>query len=259
MIIYPCAKINIGLRVVEKRPDGFHNLETFFLPAPVSDILEVVESQETTLNIYGMETGCSMADNLCVKAYILLRDIYSLPPVEIHLYKRIPVGAGLGGGSSDASHMIIALNKLFGLGMTCEKMAEHASKLGSDCPFFIYSGLLDVSTGEGLYAQGRGDILTPCTVPQLMGLKIKIEFPPVFVSTAEAYQGVKPYKTGVPLKELLKYPVEEWREQVINDFEPSVFYRYPLIEEYKKRLYKKGAVYASMSGSGSAVFGLFRE
>jgi len=257
MIVYPCAKINLGLRIIGKRRDGFHNLETFFFPTQLTDILEVVEAQETTLNTYGLEPGCSMADNLCVKAYELMRKEYSLPPVEIHLYKRIPVGAGLGGGSADASFMIIALNKLFSLDLSQDEMVKVAAALGSDCPFFIYASELDTAAGEGLYATGRGDKLERMTVPQLKGLKIVLTFPPVFVSTAEAYRGVKPYKSQIRLKETLLCYVEEWKSTLVNDFEKSVFKKYPLIESYKNQLYDKGAIYASMSGSGSALFGLF--
>lgn len=259
MIVYPCAKINLGLRITEKRKDGFHNLETFFFPTQLTDILEVVEAQETTLNTYGLEPGCSMADNLCVKAYELMKKRYSLPPVEIHLYKRIPVGAGLGGGSSDASCMICLLNKLFSLNLSREEMVLTAATLGSDCPFFIYASDLDTFSGEGIYATGRGDKLERISVPQLKGLKIVLEFPPVFISTAEAYKGVKPYRTKTSLKDALNEPVEKWKDLIVNDFEKSVFKKYPLIESYKKQLYDKGAIYASMSGSGSALFGLFPE
>ncbi len=258
MIVYPCAKINLGLRVIEKRNDGFHNLETLFFPTSLTDVLEVVEAQETTLRTYGLETGCPMAENLCIKAYEVLRKEFSLPPVEVHLYKRIPVGAGLGGGSSDASFMIIALNKLFSLGLTTGRMAEIAAELGSDCPFFVYASELDVEGGEGIYGEGRGEKLSRLYVPQLRGLKMVLEFPAVFVSTTEAYKGVKPYKSKASLKDVLQQPVESWRNVLVNDFEKSVFEKYPLIKFCKEELYRKGALYASMSGSGSAIFGLFK-
>ncbi len=161
MIVYPNAKINIGLKIIEKRKDGFHNLETFFFPIDLCDILEIVESNETTIEIYGLRPVGNPSDNLCVKAYNLIADEFKLPPVEIHLYKRIPAGAGLGGGSSDAAQTLVALNKLFELNLSDEIMAGYAAKLGSDCPFFIYSKGLNKQEGEGMFAEGRGEIW-PC-------------------------------------------------------------------------------------------------
>ncbi len=257
MIVYPSAKINIGLKVIEKRSDGFHNLETFFLPVDLTDILEIVESAKTEITVYGIPLDGNPQDNLCIRAYNLLAGEFDLPPVEIHLYKRIPSGAGLGGGSSDAAYTLIALNKLFGLNLSCDVLAGYAARLGSDCPFFIYSGGLKRAEGEGMFAEGRGEILTPFTVPHLKDFKVKIEVPPVFVSTAEAYGGVTPCKPQDSLKKLLMLPVEEWKSNVTNDFESSVFKKHPLIAEYKQNLYDQGALYASMSGSGSSVFGLF--
>ncbi len=258
MILYPNAKINIGLKVIEKRTDGFHNLETFFFPIELTDILEIVESDKTTLTLYGIKLDGIMEDNLCIKAYNMLANDFDLPPVEIHLFKRIPPGAGLGGGSSDAAHTLIALNKLFCLNLNHETLATYAARLGSDCPFFVYSRGLNADEGEGMLASGRGEILTPFKVPQLKGLKIRTVVPPVFVSTAEAYRGVIPSGPHYSLKDLLLMPVEMWKGAVNNDFENSVFKKHPLIEEHKQDLYNKGAIYASMSGSGSAVFGLFR-
>jgi 4-diphosphocytidyl-2-C-methyl-D-erythritol kinase len=259
MIVYPSAKINIGLKVIEKRPDGFHNLETFFFPVNLTDILEIVESDKTTLDLYGIELEGDPADNLCLRAYCLIAEEFSLPPVEIHLLKRIPSGAGLGGGSSDAAYTIIALNTLFGLNLSYEQMAAYAAKLGSDCPFFIYLRQLNIEEGEGMMAEGRGDILSPFMVPQLKGLKIEVVTPPVFVSTSEAYKGIIPCQTQISLRNQLLQPIEEWRESVVNDFERSVMKTHPLIGEYKQELYNRGAIYASMTGSGSAVFGIFRE
>lgn len=259
MITYPNAKINIGLKVIEKRSDGFHNLETFFFPIELTDILEIVESSKTNLTIYGIQLDGRQEDNLCIKAYDLLATEFNLPPVEIHLFKRIPPGAGLGGGSSDAAHTLIALNKLFNLNLSSETLALFAAKLGSDCPFFIYSGNLNTEEGEGMFAEGRGEILTPFTVPQLKGIKIMTEVPPVFVSTAQAYGGVTPHKPQTYLKELLLKPIDQWKGAIANDFESSVFKKHPLISGYKQELYNNGAIYASMSGSGSAVFGLYSK
>lgn len=259
MIVYPCAKINIGLKVIGKRPDGYHDLETFFFPVGMTDILEVVEAEETTLSVYGNELDCKMEDNLCFKAYNLLKNDFDLPPVEIHLLKRIPSGAGLGGGSSDASNMLIALNKLFSLQLDNETLCVYASKLGSDCPFFIHASSLDFKKGEGMYGEGKGEILTPLTITDLAGITVKIEVPDIFVSTAEAYAGVSPLKGPETLKETLCRPLDEWKSCVKNDFEDHIFKKHPLLALKKQEFYKKGAIYASMSGSGSAVYGLFRD
>jgi len=259
MIVYPSAKINIGLKVLEKRPDGYHNLETFFFSAGMTDILEVVEAGDTSLTIYGNKLNCRMEDNLCIKAYNLLKDDFKLPPVEIHLLKRIPSGAGLGGGSSDASHMLIALNKLFNLKIDTEVLCDYAARLGSDCPFFIHAGSLDSKAGEGMFAEGRGEILSKYTVPSLQGLTVKIEVPDVFVSTAEAYSGVTPEKPVNSLKNLLCRPVSEWPATITNDFEESIFKKHPELAAKKREFYDSGALYASMSGSGSAIYGLFKK
>lgn len=258
MIVYPKAKINIGLRIIEKRSDGFHDLETFFFPVEMSDILEVRESDKVSMFHYGAAIDSNPEDNICIKAYNSIKKDFNLPPVEIHLYKRIPVGAGLGGGSSNAANTLIALKKLFSLSIDDQGLAEYAAKVGSDCPFFVYSSSLETAKGEGMLAHGRGEILTKIAIPQLEGVKIQIEKPPVFVSTAEAYKGVNPNKSNIGLQELLSMPLESWKNNIVNDFEKSIFKKYPVIEEYKNKMYDKGAVYASMSGSGSAVFGLFR-
>lgn len=258
MIVYPKAKINIGLRIIEKRPDGFHDLETFFFPAELSDILEVRESDKLSMFQYGTAIDSLPEDNICIKAYNAIKGDFNLPPVEIHLYKRIPVGAGLGGGSSDAANTLIALKKLFSLAIDEQGLAEYAAKVGSDCPFFVYSSSLEAAKGEGMLAHGRGELLTKISLPQLEGMKIRIEKPPVFVSTAEAYKGVVPKKSDIGLQELLSMPVESWKNNIVNDFEESIFKKYPVIEEYKNKMYDQGAIYASMSGSGSAVFGIFR-
>lgn len=257
MIVYPCAKINIGLKITGKRSDGYHDLETFFFPVELTDILEVVEAEETILYVYGKKPDCSMEDNLCYKAYQLLKRDFNLSPVEIHLFKRIPYGAGLGGGSSDGSNMLIALNKLFNLGLTDHQLCKYASKLGSDCPFFIYASKLNSKAGEGIYAEGRGDILTPMIIPDLANHKIRLDFSDIYVSTAEAYAGLNPTRQTESLKKLLGYPISEWSKRIINDFEEPVFNKYPVLAEKKQKFYEEGAVYASMSGSGSAIYGIF--
>jgi len=258
MIVYPKAKINIGLRIIEKRADGFHNLETFFINAGTTDILEVTESDRVIMNQYGIELDSAPGKNLCVKAYEVMRREFDIPPVEINLFKRIPFGAGLGGGSSDAAGTMIAVNRLFSLGLDKERLTSMAASVGSDCPFFIYSSDLDSSKGEGMIGTGRGELLEPFTVSALEGLEIRIEKPPVHVSTAEAYAGIVPAVPANSLRELLSQPVESWRETIKNDFEEHIFEKYPQIREYKEMMYSQGALYASMSGSGSAVFGIFR-
>jgi len=271
VIRYPGCKINLGLRVIERRNDGFHNLESLFVFVPdIADILEIAESKtQSSLTLFGDTLDCGTQDNLVMQSYRLLASAFDIPEVEMYLYKKIPSGAGLGGGSSDAAMTLIILNNMFDLGLTKERLATYALKLGSDCPFFVHAqldaGSKNIATGsvDGVYsgramlAGGRGDILTPNKILQLEGRTIKIEIPPVHISTVEAYRGVVPALPAVPLKQLLEQPIEEWRNIIINDFEKHILKKYPIIEEYKNRMYEQGAVYASMSGSGSAVFGIF--
>lgn len=279
MILYPNAKINIGLKVLNKREDGFHNLETLFYPVELADILEVVEGKELRMEQYGIGIPAVAGkselmvpeDNLCVKAYRLLKEDFGIPPVEIYLQKNIPVGAGLGGGSSDAAHTILAINKLYNLNLTNSQMAQYASRLGSDCAFFIYN--------TPMMGRGRGEILTQFDLDVLKNYRIKLVHPPVYVSTADAYRGIvsravyeQKYVDGlavpaeaVPfldkrsLEELLQQPVGKWKESVVNDFETTVFAKYPVLAEHKKALYDEGAIYAAMSGSGSTMFGIFER
>ncbi len=260
MILYPNAKINIGLNVIEKRVDGFHNLETLFYPVEAYDILEIVESDTLKMFQYGIDYPGEVMDNLCVRAYNLLKSEYNIPPVEIHLYKRIPVGAGLGGGSSDAAFTLKGLNDLFNLSIPDKKLWEYASMLGSDCPFFIYN--------KPMLGTGRGEILSEVEITDLSDYRIELVYPPYFVSTADAYRGIVPRNVrelngekfkGQSLVEMLKEPVEIWKDNVTNDFEITVFNKIPELAKYKEDLYKRGAVYASMSGSGSAMFGVFKR
>jgi 4-diphosphocytidyl-2-C-methyl-D-erythritol kinase len=258
MIIYPKAKINLGLRVVEKRSDGFHNLESLFVDVPrMTDILEIMESDRLSFSLYGAALDCDKGENICEKAFGLLQQDFKLPGAEIHLYKKIPTGAGLGGGSSDGACTLILLNEIYGLDLTDEVLCSYAARLGSDCPYFI---LAHRSGGEGYtpaYVQGRGDIIEPFELPALNGLEVRVVDPGIFISTAEAYSGITPSKPGVPLRNLLRMPAESWKESVVNDFESHIFKLHPELQEHKERLYREGAVYASMSGSGSALYGLF--
>jgi len=251
MILYPPAKINIGLSIVEKRPDGFHNIETVFYPIQLCDIL-TVETAGTgaTCQLVFSCDGIDLPgnDNLCCKAYHLLDIDYHLPPVNIHLHKKIPVGAGLGGGSSDAAYTLLALNSLFQLNISFEEQMRYASRLGSDCAFFLQD--------KPAYGTDKGDMLKPLSL-SLTGYYILLVKPPVFVSTADAYSSVTPKKVKHHLPELLKAPVRKWRHTVYNDFEAPVFQKFPEIGYIKEKMYQEGAVYASMSGSGSCVYGIF--
>ena len=263
MITFPNAKINLGLNVVERRPDGYHNLETIFYPIPLEDILEVttfdedptVESPTDTdvmLHSSGIAIACEGEDNLVVKAYRLLKAEYPLPPIHIHMFKHIPSGAGLGGGSADATFMLRLLRDKFSLPLTDDELEERAARLGADCAFFVRN--------KPPFATGIGNIFTPMPQLSLRGWYILLVKPDIFVSTRDAFSLIRPHKPVRPLTEIATLPVEEWRDAGMNnDFEESVFAKYPAIGEIKDRLYDMGAVYASMSGSGSSLFGLFKE
>ena len=285
MIVFPNAKINIGLNVVAKRSDGYHDIETVFYPVLLQDALEIklmrpldpaqlrkrieagllVQPDDAfipyrllprkedipccSLEMTGNEFPFSAADNLVVKAYLMLQQDFDLPSIDIKLYKHIPSGAGLGGGSSDCAFMISLLNRRFNLRMRESMMERYAARLGSDCAFFI-------SNSPSL-ATGRGEILNPIGL-SLKGYTILLVKPDVSVSTAEAYAGVTPHKPEISLAETVMKPVSEWKNCVFNDFEPSVFAKYPLLADIKQRLYDLGAEYAAMTGSGSTVYGIFR-
>lgn len=250
MISFPNAKINLGLRITEKRPDGFHNLETVFIPVGWSDALEFVESDKLQFTASGISISGDPESNLVMKAYRLLQKNFKLPALKIHLHKQIPFGAGLGGGSSDGAFMLRMLNKTFDLKISEEKLLDYAAVLGSDCPFFILN--------RPVYATGRGEIMQNADV-RLNGMFILLVKPPVEVSTAKAFQFIVPEKSKVSLAELISLPVQNWKHKVVNQFEESVFQQYPEIGAIRQELYKMGADYASMSGSGSCVFGLFHE
>lgn len=284
MITFPNAKINIGLNIVAKRTDGYHDIETLFFPVNLQDALEVtlkkpldsgvikkrlevgnllhlktesrypeidsVDESSYELHLLGDAIEGNPADNLVVKAYKLLAEDFDIPPVVIHLYKLIPSGAGLGGGSSDAAQMIALLNKRFGLKMKNRCMERYAAQLGSDCAFFIRN--------KPAFATGRGEILTPVDL-SLQNYFIVIVKPNIFVSTAEAYAGVTPAKPEVSLRDAIKRPVSEWKNLIVNDFEKSVFAKHPQLQQLKDKMYELGAEYASMSGSGSAIYGIFSK
>lgn len=250
MISFPNAKINLGLHITEKRTDGFHNLETVFLPVGWSDALEIAESDELQFTTSGISIFGSPESNLVMKAYSLLRNDFNLPPLKIHLHKQIPFGAGLGGGSADGAFMLRMLNHTFNLDISQEKLLAYASVLGSDCPFFILN--------KPAFATGRGEIMNEINL-NVKGLYLLLVKPSLEVSTASAFQNVVPQKPAVSLSELISLPVQDWKNNLVNQFESSVFPQYPAILDIKNQLYDMGAVYASMSGSGSCVFGLFND
>ncbi|MCL2560891.1 MAG: 4-(cytidine 5'-diphospho)-2-C-methyl-D-erythritol kinase [Rikenellaceae bacterium] len=251
MIFYPNCKINIGLDVLGRRADGYHDIVTLMIPvAGLCDILEIVPAAESRFTQSGIDAGAP-EQNLCVRAYNLMRERFGIPAAAIHLHKIIPPAAGLGGGSSDAAFTIRGLDKIFSLDLSVEEMERLAAELGSDVPFFIRN--------TPQLAVGRGEILTPFD-PQLAGKKVVIIVPSVRVSTAEAYAGVAVREPAAPLAERLASGVGAWRNNgVENAFEPSIFARYPLLARIKESLYAAGALYASMSGSGSAVYGIFES
>lgn len=254
MVVYPNAKINIGLNVVEKRPDGYHNLETVFYPIGLQDILEIQVLEDEVpacgykLKVTGTVLDGSPEDNLVVRAYKLLKKDFGLPPVSMGLYKHIPTGAGLGGGSADAAFAIKTLNGRFKLGLSEGQMENYCSQLGADCPFFIQN--------RPVFATGIGNVFHPVDL-NLKHKQLVLVKPDIFVSTKDAYAKVRVQHPEKRLPELLAQPIEKWKDAVMNDFEVSVFAKYPEIAAIKDKMYDLGAVYASMSGSGSSVFGIF--
>lgn len=261
MLVFPNAKINLGLHITGRRPDGFHNIETVFFPIPLKDALELVHapatgagSQGITIAVHGQAIAGRDEDNLCVKAWQLLKkDFPSLPAVQSHLLKNIPMGAGLGGGSADGAFMLRLLNDKFQLGIPARQLIVYAAQLGSDCPFFILN--------QPCYATGRGELLEPVEL-DLAGWQLVLANPGIHVNTGWAFSQLDPAVFGAArarLQQVVQQPVETWKGQLINDFEPPVFAQYPAIKALRDELYRDGAVYAAMSGSGSTVYGLFNK
>lgn len=249
MIVFPNCKINLGLHVTNKRPDGFHDLETVFYPLPVHDALEAITHQELQFAGTGIAVPGNVTDNLCLKAFHLLQqDFPQVQPLSIHLHKHIPIGAGLGGGSSDAAYMLQLINQKFQLGLTEAALVDYAAQLGSDCPFFIVN--------KPCFATGRGEIMTPLTL-DLSGYSFVLVHPGIHVNTGWAFQQLTPKKPANALKDIIQSPVVEWKNKLINDFEGPVFAAHPALANIKEQLYAAGAVYATMSGSGSALLGIF--
>lgn len=250
MVTFPNAKINIGLYITEKRADGFHNLESCFYPVGWCDILEILPAETLSFKSTGLDIPGNPESNLCLKAYHLLKQDFDVSPVSIHLHKVVPIGAGMGGGSADCAFTIKTLNEFFALHLSVEQMENYARKLGSDCAFFIQN--------RPQYCFGKGDEFANIAI-DLAGKYIVLVNPNIHISTAEAYSGVKPQKSNIDLQEVLQKPVNEWKDLVKNDFEKHLLPKYPIIENIKNQLYELGATYASMTGSGSTVFGVFDE
>ncbi len=252
MVTFPLSKINLGLNIVRRRTDGYHDLQTIFIPVGWSDVLEVVPASgaETTLHLTGNSCNCPTEKNLVMKALRAVENFCEkLPPVDIYLHKTVPDGAGLGGGSADAAAMVETLNNMFNLGLTRKVMSEICAKIGADCPFFIYRC--------PMVAQGIGTEMEQIEIPALRGLGIIIAKPQESVSTAEAYFGANPTQRELDFADMAQLPIRKWKDNFFNSFEESVFPAHPHIRAIKEYFYSTGAVYASMSGSGSAVYGLY--
>ncbi len=253
MLCFPFAKINLGLAVLNKRSDGFHNIESLLHPVQLFDILEIIENKESDhdeLTVSGLAPAISIEDNIVWRALLLLRRHFEFPALKIHLHKQIPSGSGLGGGSSDAAFTLIAINQLFRLNMGKNQLMTWALELGSDCPYFIHS--------SPQYAQGRGELLVPYDL-KIKNLKLFLLIPDFSVSSKEAYSKIKPNPKQTAPKAILNQPMENWKLHLKNDFEDVVFKEFSVLAELKKALYQKGAIYVSLSGSGSAMFALFEN
>jgi 4-diphosphocytidyl-2-C-methyl-D-erythritol kinase len=254
MVSFPNAKINLGLNIVEKRNDGFHNLETIFLPIDIKDALEVIvdETKESGIEFTssGLQIVGDISCNLCVRAYKLLKKDFQLPAVKIHLHKAIPMGAGLGGGSADGAFALHILNEKLALNLTSQQLLQYALQLGSDCPFFIVN--------KTSFATSRGEELTPIEL-DLSKYKILIINLGIHISTAWAFNNITPQKPAISVQEIVSKPISTWKNDLKNDFEKSVLKEYPSIKKIKDVLYNYGAIYASLTGTGSTVFGIFKD
>ncbi len=257
MIVYPNCKINFGLHILEKRTDGYHDIETNFYPIVLSDILEIIENKDPEnspsfpLSTSGLTIQGTTSSNLCVKAYKLLKkDFPKLPWVRVHIHKIIPIGAGLGGGSSNGAFALKLYNELFSLNICKEKLLEYAAVLGSDCPFFIIN--------KPCYATGRGEILKEIDL-DLSAYKFAIINPGIYINTGDAFRDIRPRFSEKSVLDIIKEPIETWKENLVNDFTEPVYKKYPEIQSIEDHLYHAGAIYACMSGSGSTVYGLFKK
>lgn len=258
MITFPIAKVNLGLNIVERRADGYHNLQTVFYPVPLTDALEVNEmhhafplTADCDIKVSGIALDGPEEQNLVVRAYRMLKnDFPTLPRLHVHLHKNIPSQAGMGGGSSDGTAMLLLLNRCYGLGLSQEQLIQRAKRLGADCPFFVMN--------SPAYAEGIGERLKPISL-KLSGWHMAIVRPDINIPTKEAFALIEPRQPRENCLDIVSQPVETWREKLTNDFEKSVFAQHPLLANIKDSLYQQGAVYAAMSGSGSSIFGLFSQ
>lgn len=251
MVTFPNGKINLGLNIVNKRTDGYHDIETVFYPIKLNDAIEVIEKKNIHFSVSGLAIEGDRENNLSIKAFQLLKnDFPQLPPVHLHLHKTIPMGAGLGGGSADGAFTLKLLNKKFDLGLSQKQLIDYSLQLGSDCPFFI--------SNKPCFATGRGELLEQIDL-DLSNYKIVIVHPGVHVSTAWAFSTIRAVAPKKSVKEIIKQPIETWKNELKNDFEEPVFNKYPEIKKIKDDLYTAEAIYSSMSGSGSAVYGLFKK
>ncbi|MEQ8925468.1 MAG: 4-(cytidine 5'-diphospho)-2-C-methyl-D-erythritol kinase [Fulvivirga sp.] len=250
MVVFPNAKINLGLNITSKREDGYHTIESCFYPVELSDILEIIPSKKLAFSYSGITIPGDAKSNLCLKAYHLLKADFDIDPVQIHLHKIIPIGAGLGGGSSDASFTLKVLNEIFELAISDDKLEQYASKLGSDCPFFVRN--------KPVLAAGTGTEFSDISI-DLTDYEIKLEYPDIHIGTAEAYAGVTPKTPNQRIEDIIKKPIKDWKNQLHNDFEDSIFPNHPAIKALKDSFYLQGAIYSSMTGSGSAVYGIFSK
>ncbi|MEP1094744.1 MAG: 4-(cytidine 5'-diphospho)-2-C-methyl-D-erythritol kinase [Cyclobacteriaceae bacterium] len=250
MLSFPNAKINLGLHVLAKREDGYHGLESCFYPIAWKDSLEIVPSASFSFESYGLKIPGNASENLCVKAYELIKSDYDISPVETHLLKSIPMGAGLGGGSANGAFMLKLLNDHFKLGISVLKLQEYALRLGSDCPFFIEN--------KPVIAKGRGEVFGQVNL-DLTGHYLALKNPEVHISTKEAFAGISLTTHQIGISEILELPISKWRKNLVNDFETSIFPNYPEVAKLKDDMYSSGALYASLTGSGSTVYGIFGE
>lgn len=248
MLTFPNAKINLGLRITEKRSDGFHNLQSCFYPVGWSDVLEVIPADTVGFSSSGLPIPGAADTNLCIRAYNLLKADFDLPPVQMHLHKIIPIGAGLGGGSADAAFALRLLNSRYSLGLVASLLEDYARQLGSDCAFFVKN--------QPMYCLEKGDVFEEIAV-DLRGYHLLLVYPNLAISTAEAYAAIRPRRPEMPLRDALQASIDTWQTTIHNDFEDSLFPKYPVLATIKHQLYEAGAVYASMSGSGSTVYGIF--
>ena len=265
MIIFPNCKINLGLQIIRRRNDGYHDLQTVFYPAKIYDALEVIQDPGESMkkiqgklgtewlqfDCTGLDVGNDPASNLCVKAFQLLKkDFPQIPYSQMHLHKTIPIGAGLGGGSADGAFTLLLLNQKFGLGISREMLLDYALQIGSDCPFFIIN--------KPCYATGRGEFLEHISF-DLSSYRFMIVHPGIHINTSQVFSEVIPSDATKSIKEIIQQPIETWRNELKNDFEEPIFKKYPEIKKIKNDLYQSGSIYASMSGSGSAVYGIFEK